>query len=290
MSPAPASSPSASQRGLFVAAIAAATCQIAFGARFAADDFWVTTTAAWIAALFLARERGSATIVSAGAVSRALGAIACVSAVVALAAMPGYRTVDRVLPLVAGAGIALAASGPRGWLRHRSELLLLALPVMNPPPKVLRGLLSPSLQPLTAWCTMWIDRAAGYAMTADGNILRMPNDALNVVSGCSGLYGITRLFVLAALVAALFPTTAWQRVALFASSVLIGFLVNAARIAVLAVAVMRREDTMFEYWHAGLGSTFFTIASTAAACLAWWPMFRRWRSASPDRDPPCLAQ
>jgi exosortase/archaeosortase family protein len=137
---------------------------------------------------------------------------------------------------------------------------------------------------------MWIDRAAGYAMTADGNILRMPNDALNVVSGCSGLYGITLLFVLAALVAALFPTTARQRVALFASSVLIGFLVNAARIAVLAVAVMRGEDTMFEYWHQGLGSMFFTIASTAAACLAWWPMFRRWRPASPDRDPPCLAQ
>jgi cyanoexosortase A len=279
MNSAPASHASASQRRLLVAAIAVATCQVAFGARLAADDYWVTMTAAWMAALFLAWQEGSATLVSAGPVSRVLGAIVSVSAVVALAAMPAYRSVDRVLPLVAGVGIALYASGPRGWLRHRRELLLLALPIMNPPPKALRAVLAPPLQPLTTWCAMRIDRAAGYAMTADGNVLRMPNDTLNVVSGCSGLYGITRLWVLAALVVALFQTNARQKVALLASATLIGFLVNAARIAVLAVAVMRDENSAFEYWHEGLGSSFFTLASTAAAGLAWWQMFRRVRFA-----------
>jgi exosortase len=159
---------------------------------------------------------------------------------------------------------------------------------MNPLPKRVRDTLAPSIQPLTTWCAMSIDRAAGYPITADGHVLRMPNESLNVVSGCSGLQAIARLWVLAALVVALFETSARQKIALFASAILIGFLVNAARIAVLAVAVLRGENTMFDYWHVGLGATLFTLASTTVACLAWWQIFRRGRPPPPEGGAPCL--
>jgi cyanoexosortase A len=275
---------SARQRWSLGAAIAVAACQIALGWRLGADDYWVTMTAAWIAALYLARQGPQTTIATAGVGAGVLGAVMAVAAIVALGAAPGYRALDRVLPLAAGAGIALAASGPSGWLAYRRELLLLALPLIHPVPRGVRSLVDPVLLPWTTWCAAALDRATGHPIAADGNVLVMPHEMLRVVSACSGLFSISRLWVLAALIVALFTTTARQKVALVMSAVFIGFVINAVRIAVLGVAVTRAETGTFDYWHEGPGATFFTLASTGAAGLTWWLLLRR---RGPLTSPTC---
>jgi exosortase/archaeosortase family protein len=122
---------------------------------------------------------------------------------------------------------------------------------------------------------MALNRAVGHGVQADGNVLHMPDDSLQVVDGCSGLWAMARLWVLASLVVALFPTSARQRVLLFVSAVVVGFCVNAVRIAVLAAAVLRGDDGGFVYWHYGNGATIFALGSSAVAGLAWWPTLRR---------------
>jgi exosortase len=131
---------------------------------------------------------------------------------------------------------------------------------------------------------MALNRAIGHPVAAEGTVLRMPNDSLDVVDGCSGLWSIARLIVLASLVVALFPTSARQRVGLFASAVLIGFGVNAVRIAVLASTVLQANDPGFFYWHQGGGATIFALASSAAAGLSWWLTLRHRRA--PAAPPP----
>jgi len=160
--------------------------------------------------------------------------------------------------------------------RHMRELLLLALPLVNPFPKPLRQPFEPIIVSWTIEWALAINRTLGHAMTREGDVLRTAaGRTLDVLVGCSGLVAISRLLVLAALVVALFPTTAWQKVGLLATSYVLGFVPNAARIAWLASDVTLSDDAKFDYWHEGPGATIFAIVSTAAAGLVWWLMLRR---------------
>jgi exosortase len=172
----------------------------------------------------------------------------------------------------------VAGPGFRGAWRHRRELFLLALPLVDPLPKALRAPLEPTLVSWTTASALAINRMLEHPMTREGNVVRTASGTMDVLGECSGMLAISRLLVLAALVVALFPTNAWQKVALFASTFVLGFVSNALRIALLAFDVMLGDDAKFHYWHEGLGSTIFAIASTAVAGLVWWIMLRRPRT------------
>jgi cyanoexosortase A len=262
------SAPAARERWLFWAAVVVATIQMALAVRLAGAtaDYPMTVTAAWAGVLFRLWENSPSTRLKANGRSRAIGSFVVVVALFAL--VPTYRAVDRLVPLLAGLGLFLVASGPRGWLHRRAELMLLALPVINPIPGAILDAIGPTR--MTTWCAMMIDRALGHPVTADGSVLRMPGGILEVISGCSGATSISRLCVLAILIIALFPTSARQRVSLFASAFLVGFVANAARVALIAAAMSRGEEARYDFWHDGTGATIFSIVSTAVALGAWW--------------------
>jgi exosortase/archaeosortase family protein len=153
-------------------------------------------------------------------------------------------------------------------------------------PLVLRAIIEPTLVSLTAYLTLAVHRAAGHAVTLDGASLSTPQGTLDILVSCSGLLGTSRLWVLATLVVALFPTTARQKVAMFASATAVGFIVNVGRIALLALTVMRSDDASFDYWDEGLGTAVFSVGSVAAAGALWWLILRRWpAAASPTLRP-----
>ncbi len=278
-------------RWLFWAGGVTAALQVALGYRSGAgyaDDFWVTTAIAWATALYLVWRRSESVAADAGAAWTGAGALVVAAAVIALGATSSYKAFDRLLPLAAGAGLAAAASGRRAASTFRRELLVLALPLLNPVPRDIRGLWVYRLVDLTAWGAYAVHRAAGHAVILDGDSLRMPQGTLDVEIACSGMLGISRLWVIAALVIALFRTTPMQKVALFAIAALVGFAVNVARIALLASTVMRGDDASFEFWDDGTGSGFIAIGSMAAAGLGWWLVMRR-SSAAPPAGPAASA-
>jgi exosortase/archaeosortase family protein len=257
-------------RVFFGAAVAAAVCQVGLSARVEyADDYLITVVIAWFSALFLAWRRGSGAVGSPGPVMGAIGGVATVGSIVLLAWSPAYHPFYRALPCVAGVGLLLAATGgrTRGWVDYGGPVVLL---------------------PVTTWCAMALNRAVGSPITMDGNVLRMPHENLEIGEGCCGLWAIARLAILAALVVALFPTTWRQRAVLLATAVVVGFCSNAARIAILAATVLVHDDAGFDYWHQGLGATFFTVAASAAAGLVWWLILRRTllMNRSPVLPPP----
>jgi exosortase/archaeosortase family protein len=291
-----AAPPARRARVLFAAGVAAALCQVALGARIPyGDEFVFTVAVAWFAALFVARERGPAAECATSPLFVALGAIVVGGAIVAQAwSGRTYLGFLRALPLVTGAGLVLVTAGVslRQWIAHGKALLLLCLPLLNEPPKALHRLLDPVLIPPTTWSAMALNRAVGSPVTMEpGGVLQMPHESLVVVGGCSGLWTMTRLGVLAALVVALFPTTVRQRLVLAATAVILGFAFNAARIAILAATVLDHDEAGFDSWHQGAGAAWFTVATSAAAGLVWWLMLRRglgvrtpW-PASPPREP-----
>jgi cyanoexosortase A len=268
---------SGSGRWLLAGAVATAAVQIAISARLPTgftQDYCVTLTEGWLAALFLAWEGRGAYVGGARPPARALGGIAALAATFVLARAVEYSAALRLVPLFSGIGLLLAGPGVRAAWRHRRELLLLALPLVNPFPKAFRSLLEPTVVSWTAGWAFGINSALGHGITREGNVLHTAAGSLDVLVGCSGLLSISRLVVLVILLIVLFPTTGWQRVALAVSAILIGFVGNAARIAVLAFDVVIGQDAKFDYWHEGPGATIFTLASTAIAGVAWWLVLR----------------
>jgi cyanoexosortase A len=237
------------------------------------DDYWVTLGVAWTVALVLAWEGSRRAAPRPEAFWMALGVLAIAAGVVPLAAFPLYRAFDRFLPLLAGAGLCLVGFGPRGLLRHRNGLLLLTLPMMNPLPEAIRLPIQPTSW--TAWCASIVGRGVGHPMSADGSVLRLPTGTLDVLADCGGMMSIGRLWVLAAVVVALFPTKTWQKASLVASAVVVGFVANAVRVEMLAVTVANGDTAAFEYWHEGRGASIFAVAVTAAVGPVWWLILRR---------------
>jgi cyanoexosortase A len=268
-----------SDRGLWLIALAVAALQIALAWRSAAldggrnlvADFALTVTIAWGAALaVLLQERPRHR--RSDRIPQLVGMAAVAASLVVLAAWPVYGAIDRLLPLLGGGGLCLMAFGwgVRAW--PRKAYLLLGLPLLNPLPKFLQHLLDPTRS--TATCAMLIRRLMGSPTTLDGDTLVMADGTLHVLPACSGLLGMSRLWVLATLIGALFSTSAQKNVWLFLSSALIGFLLNAIRIAILAGAVARGDDDAFQYWHVGPGASWFSLGSVMAAGLAWWWIVR----------------
>jgi exosortase/archaeosortase family protein len=257
---------------------------VAFGALEAslawplyADDYAAVVVVAWLGAVLVDPQARPPANERASVRWRAAGLAAALAALCALAIDPVYHAYDRLVPVVTGCGLAVAVSGPAGLRGHRPALLLLGgIPLLDPPLRAIRGVLDATLVPPTAWCATQLDRAAGLPMTLDAahDRIWMPSGALHVLPGCSGALGITRLLVLAALVIALFPATARQKAALFASAVAIGFVLNVVRIAVMAMAVLNGSEAAFYYWHAGGGTIVIAVGTTAAAGLVWWLILR----------------
>jgi exosortase/archaeosortase family protein len=264
----------AAARIVFIVATALAAIQIVRAWLLGLPDHAVTVSIAWTVALSLAWRAAverHTQAAFADRVARALGALGVLGALAAALFAHAYQMTDRVWPSIAGAALALAAWGPRGLARHRRELLVLALPLVNPMPCALRTALAPTHW--TAWSAMILHRVAGHEATVAGNVLSMPGATLEVMPYCGGIMSMSELWVLGAVVMALFPMTVWQRLSLLASATLLGFLVNAVRIAVLAGAIPR-GDAAYEYWHQGAGSELFSLGATALAGALWWWMLR----------------
>lgn len=272
------------ERPLFALAIVTAALQVGLSARLRyADDYQLTQALAWMAALWVTWDGRSELRASERRVAPLALVVGCtmaIATVVAMALLPRYRAVHRTFALVAGCGVAFAASGKDLWRQHRGALVVLGLPLINQPPKLLHRLFDPVFVPLTTWAAWGLNRAVGHPMIVDGDFLRMPNDSMEIVDGCSGLWAITRLCVLATLLICALPMTRRQQVALFLSAFAVGLVINAIRVAVLASAVLRGDDDKFRYWHQGDGATWFAIGASAAAGIVWWGLLHDRRRAA----------
>lgn len=272
----------------FAGCVAVAVIQTLLGQRLSGrylEDYWVTVGIAWTVALVLVREGRGWTEATGPGPWRPVGAVLVAAAIVPLVTVPAYHAFHRFLPLLAGLGLCLFAFGPSGLRPYRRELLLLALPILNPLPQGLRYPIAPTSW--AAWGASLIGRSVGHAMEADGSVIRMPTGTLDVIADCGGLLSVGRLWALVAVIVALFPTTAWQKAALVLSAVVLGLVANAVRIEMLAVIVAEGSAGRFDYWHSGPGASVFALATTAAAAPAWWLILRasRERGVRPRTRP-----
>jgi cyanoexosortase A len=154
-------------------------------------------------------------------------------------------------------GLGLIASGRKGMKQYQHEIWLLILFAI--PPGLVLLFFDPSL--LTAKFAGFALWCLGFQVSVQGITVSLPRGAIEVYTGCSGVAIMLQLLGVAVMNLFLVMPKLYQKILIPAIAILIAFVVNGFRVALLAVIVALGNQEAFDYWHVGDGSLVFsTIA------------------------------
>ena len=174
--------------------------------------------------------------------------------------------------------MALLASGWRGLGQYWQPLFVLLFLGI---PRVLLHFL-PDISPLTAKFSALLVWYIGVPTSLEGPFITVPNGRVEVVESCSGLNLITYMLALTAVFLVLFPT---QRIHKFVApivAVVLGFVVNAVRVALLAVLSPEASRPAFEYWHDQGGALIFVMIAVVLFGGFCWLLLNQSSASNPN--------
>jgi len=165
-----------------------------------------------------------------------------------------------LLPLLAGLALALLAAPLRRLAAFGPVLLILALPALM---RVLEELTPiEKLSLLTARITQLLLLLCNQPAEVQGNVVRLPQGAVQIGGPCSGIGMVTQLIMVAVIFALAFPMRRrWQNAVMLLVAPLLAVIANAFRIAVLAAITASSfagKDWWFEFFHKYEGSLVFS--------------------------------
>jgi exosortase len=131
-------------------------------------------------------------------------------------------------PLVTLVGVLLTLGGVP--LVRELAFPLMLLPFMIPLPQLIYTKITFPLQLFASWVAENVLNLINIPALRDGNVLRLPNQTLNVAEACSGIRSLLSLTFLSLVYGYFFDRRVWMRVALFIATVPIAILTNAGRV------------------------------------------------------------
>ena len=177
---------------------------------------------------------------------------------------PGALAVNLV-PLVWGIGLALLIGGGR-WLATfwREGLVVLGIALSPFVETVVLELIGLDLAPGTSQFTAALLRLCGWESSARDVVVTVPGAWIVVSQGCSGLKTMYFLAAFAVLLLLVYPIPgAVRKAVIFVSAVLVGYLVNAVRVAILALLARPGHEEAFKFWHFKQGAMLFEVIAVA---------------------------
>ncbi len=170
-------------------------------------------------------------------------------------------------PFIGFLGLALLASGIAGLRQYWLELLIIL--AFNIPVAYISQHLDISI--FTAQFSFACLAYMGFPVERQGVNIIMPTGAVEVYPGCSGMETISQLVRLAILFLVMFPTRSLgKRFIVPFVAIIIAFVVNAIRVALMAYLVAKSNSQSFDYWHTGTGSEiFFLLCTVIFGCFCY---------------------
>ncbi|XGV95122.1 MAG: cyanoexosortase A [Leptolyngbya sp. BL-A-14] len=234
----------------------------------------------WCAVGSLVWERRQTLVLQAGSTGTTIGGGLLLGLLLLTANLPDYGFFLRGFPLGVVLGLGLLASGFRGLHQYWKELLIFAVLMLNPLLKL--GLNLINLPKLTAQAAAFMLWYTGFDVRLDGISLLLPTGRVDVYGACSGVSSILQMLNISVLFVLMFPLSVMPQLLAVLVAVFIGFVVNAARVALMAVLVAFSQKSAFDYWHTGDGSLIFAAIAMGLFGLVCWFAFLR--AASPAVD------
>ena len=229
-------------------------------------DLFGTMLMFWGVVAFLIWERHESLTFESGVFASFFGTSLIALILLKSSSISGYDFFIRATPFLSGISLALLASGTKGLNQYRQELLILAYTAI--PPGFIGVFVDVAL--LTAKFSAFLLHYLGFEVVRKGVFLILEKGSVEVYHGCSGVNAILQLLGLAVVFLLMFPTTVAQKILVPLVAIIIAFVVNAARVALLAVLVSLSQPEAFKYWHAGNGSVVFSMIAVFIFGLFCW--------------------
>ena len=156
----------------------------------------------------------------------------------------------RLAPFLSGLGLSLIAVGFHSLKQYWRELVILffhGIPSVITLPLV--GIVT-SITARFAYYSLWY---VGFNVTRQGNYIALPTGRVFVDGGCSGIEAMNYLLGLSVVCLLMFPTKQ-NKALVIGVAMACGFIINAFRVATMALLVASNRLDWFKYWHEGEGS------------------------------------
>ncbi len=167
---------------------------------------------------------------------------------------PGEKILG-FFPLFAFLGwflIFVGVAQSRRYLKEFIVLLVFGLPKLVPDTAF-------GLAPLTAKFSTFVLWYLGYPVSLHGIHIQIPKGGVEVVPACSGINLITHMLSISILFLCVFPPQRFNGFFFSVAAVLLGFLMNGARVSILAVLSPPQFSEQFHYWHSASGASLFVL-------------------------------
>ena len=234
------------------------------------QELFSTCLLLWGVVGLLLWERRHALILQSGAIGGGL----LLGLLLLSSTLPESGSFMRAFPLMTVLGLGLLASGTHGLYQYWKELFLFALLTLNPLLEL--GLELLNLPKLTAQAATFMLWYTGFDVRREGLSLLLPTGRVDVYGACSGIQSMLQMLYISVLFVLLFALRSRVQQFLTVSlAVLIGFLVNAARVGLMAVLVAFSQKDAFDYWHTGNGSLIFAAIAVGLFGSFCWVAFLR---------------
>lgn len=171
-----------------------------------------------------------------------------------------------ILPVAVGFSLALLASGFKGLGQYRGELLALLILAMS---GILPSIIV-NIAPLTAKFVAFLLWYSGSEVVRSGVNINLPTGGIEVYSGCSGIELIIQLVGLSSLFILMFPLNLKSKILLPITAIILGFITNGIRVALMAILVAQNQKEAFAYWHHGDGSLIFSLMGVICLGVVCW--------------------
>lgn len=248
------------------------------------SELFSTSLLFWLAAGSLIWDRYQTLNLESNLTASVLGALIVIGMLTRVGLSPDSVSSAWMLPLVAGLGTGLLASGFKGLKQYWREFIIFGLLAIYP---VLQFILAAiDLSEITAKAASFVLLYFGFPVRLQGVFLLMPSSRVEVYSACAGIQSILQLLSVSVLFLLIFPLRSHvQKVLCVVSAVVISFVVNTLRVALMAILNNAGDKNAFAYWHEGQGSLIFSaIAVLVFGCFCWF-FFLRTPNQKPDSGP-----
>ena len=163
-------------------------------------------------------------------------------------------------------GFALLASGFQGLKQYKGELLVLSFLSAS---KLLAPLLM-NISSLTAKFAAFILWYTGSEVTLIEDKIILPTGSVEVYRGCSGIELVFQLLGLGLIFLLMFSQKWKHKILVPIVAATIAFIVNALRVALMAILAAKNQQKAFDYWHTGDGSLIFSLIAVLSFGLFCW--------------------
>ncbi|EKQ71127.1 exosortase, cyanobacterial variant [Leptolyngbyaceae cyanobacterium JSC-12] len=245
------------------------------------SDIFATSVLFWLAVGSLIWDNHETFNLESGWVASIIGFLILALVLLRSAFSPDSVSSAWALPFVATLGLGLLAAGFKGLRQFWKELTIFGLLAIYPLLQL--TLQAIDLSELTAIAASFNLSYLGFPVQRQGVFLVLPTSRVEVYGACSGIQSILQLLCISVLFLLMFPLRSrWQRVLTVVAAVVIAFVVNAARVALMAILNNAGDKNAFDYWHEGTGSLIFSAIAVLIFGSFCWFAFLRKSGQKPD--------